>query len=189
MNSLNVEMSNEATNVTVGSDADAGNVFITSTGAGGSSGEITCSTIGAGFPEVSTAAGNSNACGAQVPDNTTGPAQIADIPQVEFNATATGNIYLVPGGPGESVDFSITNSGSSPAYVQGVTFAITGGLSTNCEASWFALVQPNTPVDATIAAGATVNYQPSGASISLINEPVNQDACQGDTPELTFTSN
>ncbi len=190
ISSLNVEMSNEATNVTVGSDAEPGNVYLASTGAAsGPSGEITCTTPASSFGEYSTASGNSGACGAQAPDSTFGTPEIADIPQVEFNTSASGSIYLSPGGPGQSVDFSITNGGSSPAYVQSVTVAINPStLPTNCEASWFTIVQPSTPFDVTIPAGGTTTYQPSGAVIELQNLPFSQDACQGATLGLTFTS-
>jgi hypothetical protein len=188
--SLNVEMSNEATNVSVGSDADPGNVYLASTGAAiGLYGQITCSTSTA-WGEYSTAAGNSNGCGAQVPDNTFGPAQIADIPQVEFNATASNSIYLYPGGPGQSVDFSITNGGSSSAYVQGAQVAVDqASLPAGCAASWFTVVQPSSPFDVSIPAGQTVDYQPSGAVVELQNLPFSQDACEGATVGLTFTSN
>ncbi len=193
MNSLNVEMSNEATNVSVGSDANPGYVYLASTGAAiGPSGQITCTTP-APFGEYSTAAGNSNGCGAQVPDsnNTPPPApEIADIPQVQFNATAGGSVPLYPGGPGQPVDFSITNGGPSSAYVQSVSIAVDqASLPGGCAASWFTVVQPSTPMNDTVPAGQTTNYQPSGAVVSLQNLPINQDACQGATFTLKFTSN
>jgi hypothetical protein len=193
--SLNVEMSNESTSVTVGSDADPGNVYLASTGAaGGTTGEITCSAVNGGFNEYSTAVGGggtpSTSCGAQAPDSTTGTTQIADIPQVEFNTSASGSIALTPGGPGQSVDFSIGNAGSSPAYVQSVQIAVSqSSLPSGCAASWFTVVQPSSPFDVTIPAGTTADYQPSGAVVELQNLPVNQNACQGATVGLTFTSN
>jgi hypothetical protein len=190
--SLNVELSNESTNISVGSDADPGNLFLTSTGAAqGTGGQITCSITTAGFNEYSTAAG-AGGCGAQTPDN---PGQIADIPQVEINTASGGGFpALVPGGPAEPVDFSIDNTGTSPAYIQTVTFAITPADVTTlnnagCSPSWFTLVQPTTPLDVTIPAGATVPFQPSGGSISLINEPFSQNACENLAVSLTFTAN
>jgi hypothetical protein len=101
---------------------------------------------------------------------------------------------LTPGGPAQTVDFSIYNNGTSPAYIQNVTFAISPGSvagleAASCEPSWFNLIQPTTPLDVTIPAGSTVDYQPSGASISLINEPYSQDGCENLSIPLTFTAN
>jgi hypothetical protein len=109
----------------------------------------------------------------------------------------------MPGGPGQSVDFSITNGTGSPAYVQyvnvtvatdpgnGEVEAVPGYPSTDisgCYASWFTVVQPSNPFDVTIPANTTYYYQPSGGAVSMINEPYSQDACQGITLPLTFTS-
>jgi hypothetical protein len=200
MNSLNLEESNESTDISVGSDADPGNLYVSAlatNGAGGSTGEVTCSTITSGFNEYSTAAGGAggDSCGAQVPQGFGSTFVTADIPQVEINTLApTGYIDLTPGGPAQTVDFSIYNNGTSPAYIQNVTFAISPGSvagleAASCEPSWFNLIQPTTPLDVTIPAGSTVDYQPSGASISLINEPYSQDGCENLSIPLTFTAN
>jgi hypothetical protein len=201
MNSLNLEESNEATDISVGSDADPGNLYLSalaSNDAGGPTGEVTCSTVTSGFNEYSTAAGGAggDSCGAQVPQGFGSTFVTADIPQVEINTATptTGFINLVPGGPAQTVDFSIYNNGTSPAYIQNVTFAISPGSvagleAASCEPDWFNLIQPTTPLDVTIAAGATVDFQPSGGSISLINEPYSQDGCEGLTIPLTFTAN
>ncbi|MGA2433255.1 MAG: hypothetical protein ABSG09_07315 [Acidimicrobiales bacterium] len=112
------------------------------------------------------------------------------IPAVEFNAAAAGNsIDLYPGGAAQPVDFSITNNGAGTANVSSVTFAINpASLPSGCLIGWFQLIQPTVPSNVTIAGGATVNFQPSGASISLINEPVPQNLCAGVTLALTFSS-
>jgi hypothetical protein len=188
MSSLNVEESSETKNVSVGSDANPGNLWlsVSAPGAGNNDagpGEVTCSDATTSFASYSTAAGTD--CGLQTPN---ADATVTDIPQVEINTSTTGNIYLFPGGPGENVDFSITNSSSTPAYVQGVTFAFSS-LASGCQAAWFNLTQPTTPDDVTIPANSTVDYQPSGGSISLTNEPYSQNQCEGDVPGLTFTSN
>jgi hypothetical protein len=121
-------------------------------------------------------------------DPCTTPPSPLYIPMVEFNASASGAVLLLPGGPGQSIDFKITNGGSSPAHVSSVTFAITGGLSAGCASGWFTLTQPTTPVNVTIPANSSVSYQPSGASIALSDSGTNQNACENDTPQLTFTS-
>jgi hypothetical protein len=115
---------------------------------------------------------------------------------VQFNGLASGSFVLLPGGPAEAIDFSITNLGGYAAYVQGVTFAITSITGTAsaadnaaCLASgWFTLVQPSIPVGVTIPVSATVDYQPSGGAIALIESGTNQDICENAVLGLTFTS-
>jgi hypothetical protein len=205
MNSLNVEESIEPTNVTVGSDTDPGNVFasgVSGNDVGGSGGEVTCSTVGTNFEQYSTAVDPHSGCG-ETTSLTPTYASVSFVPAVQFNAKANGFISLLPGGPGQSIDFSINNGTSSPAYVQAVTVAVatdpgtgyvettagnTGTDVTGCYGSWFKVVQPSTPLDLTIPAGLT-SFQPSGAAVSLINEPINQDACAGVVLALTFSSN
>ena len=112
------------------------------------------------------------------------------VPAVQFNASAAGNsIDLYPGGAAQPIDFSVTNNGAGAANVASVTFAINpASLPAGCMIGWFQLIQPTVPSNVSIPGGATVNYQPSGASVSLINEPMPQNACAGVTLALTFTS-
>ncbi len=192
--SLNMEMSTEPTDVTLGSDADPGNVFVsTSSGSnsvGGTGGEITCSAVGTSFAQVSTTVDVAIGCGET--ESLIAPyAQWLGVPAVEFNVAASGFINLVPGGPGESVDFTITNnSTTTPAYVQSVTVSINpASLYLGCEATWFTIAQPANPLDLTIPPSGSINFQPSGGVVSLINEPYSQNACEGDPLTLTFNSN
>ncbi len=177
--SLNVSFDTGSTDVSVGSDANPGNIFVNSAYA--TNGDLFCSTV---VPDTFVTAYND--C-----SGVSGTPPTNDIPAVQLNATAAagGYIDLYPGGPGEAVDFSIHNPGGGAAEVHSVTFAITGGLSAGCSPSWFSLVQPTIPNNVSIGAGATENFQPSGGSITLINEPVAQNACAGEIPQLTFTSN
>jgi len=188
--SLNVGLTTEPTQPSVGSDPLTGTgsdyIGITTANGGGYAAHNYCDN--AGVPSAFRYdAGPCTGTGAlNYP-----PSSTNYVPAVQFNASAAagGFINLLPGGPGEAVDFSIHNPSTGPAQVHGVTFAITGGLSFGCDPSWFSLVQPTIPVDVSIPAGNTVNYQPSGGSITLINEPFAQNACAGDVPQLTFTSN
>jgi hypothetical protein len=179
-NYLNFSLSTESTNVSIGSDTDPGNLYMNipvNTAAAGSSGQVTCQNQVAGFHEYSTAAGTNCGLGSTL-----------NIPVVEIYSSASGFISLTPGGPAQPVDFSIHNGGSSPAYVQSVSFALTSSNVAACDLNWFALVQPTTPVDVTIPPGGTVRFQPSGGSISLINEPYSQDVCQSAQLNLTFST-
>ena len=120
------------------------------------------------------------------------------VPAVQFNAGGQGVSALYPGATPLSVNFTVTNPGNTPVPITSVTFSITNiaggndstpGLDGSCPASWFNLVQPTSPASVTIDAGQTLTYDPSGGSIQLANEPGNQDACEGATVTLGFTSN
>ncbi len=50
------------------------------------------------------------------------------------------------------------------------------------------MIQPSISLDVTIPPGGTVNYQPSGGSVALIESDTDQDVCEGATLGLTFTS-
>jgi hypothetical protein len=111
---------------------------------------------------------------------------------VQISTVSVGPFDLYPGGPAEPVDFSIHNPGSGPEDVHSVTFSTAdtynAGAGGWCDASWFTLVQPSIPINVTLSAGQTIDYQPSGASISMIDEPYPQDTCQGVTMPLNFKS-
>lgn len=190
--SLNVALSDEATQVSVGSNTNPGNLFVRvgsgGNADGGSSGQVTCSTVsGANFVSYPTAAGNSNNCGMMAPQNGT---FVADTPQVQFNTQSSFPTALVPGGPGQPIDFSITNAGSTPARVGAVTFAVSpSSLPTGCDINWFSTLQSSVAINVTIPGGATVDYQPSGAVLALMESGTNQDKCEGLALNLNFTSN
>ena len=195
--SLNVLMSNEASSVTVGSDTDPGNVFVSASSPspgnalGAPTGEITCSNVGTTFEQYSTAVSQATGCGETTSDSPPYNS-INLIPAVQISTVSVGPFDLYPGGPAEPVDFSIHNPGSGPEDVHSVTFSTAdtynAGAGGWCDASWFTLVQPSIPINVTLSAGQTIDYQPSGASISMIDEPYPQDTCQGVTMPLNFKS-
>jgi hypothetical protein len=91
--SLNVLLSTESASgaVTVGSDTDPGNLFVSaavSNDVGGSTGEITCSTVGTTFAEYNTAVG-STGCGTDTAEGSGAPYEpIAFVPAVEIDASS-----------------------------------------------------------------------------------------------------
>lgn len=101
--SLNVLFSTESASgdVTVGSDTDPMNLFVAASSTvndvGGSTGEITCSTVGTTFEEYNTAVG-STGCGTDTQQSSSAPYEpIAFVPAVEIDS-ASYNTY--PGYPG-----------------------------------------------------------------------------------------
>lgn len=198
---VNVQLAQESTEVSVGSDADPGNLFMSlaSSPTNGYNasyndvgpGEITCSTVSATFEEYNT----TTTCdgGHQ------GYGTPSYVPAVEIDTSTMGDLY--PGGPSQPVNFSMTNTGSTPETVNDVTItvatnnatgdieSIPGNLGTDvggCQASWFTVTSPVT-VDATIPAGGVIDWV-GAASISMPQSAVDQNACQGKTIGLTFTS-
>ncbi len=198
---VNVQLVNETTQVTVGSDADPGYLFTslasTANGDGwtvsGSNdvgpGEITCQTVTSTFGEYSTAS-TSSGCGYGTP---------AFVPAVEFDMSAMSDLY--PGGPPQPINFSVTNPGSIPVPLTTVTVGIAtdanglveatpGYPSTDdagCYASWFTINQAP-DINGSVAAGQTWVDSPSGDSIVMPSSLSDQDACEGATIGLTFAA-
>jgi hypothetical protein len=200
--SLNVALSSSGSNLSVGSDTDPGTVWLTTA----------WSTIGNDFPACTTPVPTgvfeqvTTDCG---PYNSTNPGAYGtpsqvnagsdDIPAVEFNVVGGTTPPLYPGGPSEPVDFAITNPGSGSAHVNTVTTTIgtptTGSIPGDaaCSASWYSLAGGVgggvVNVNETVAPGTTTLVVPSGLSISMPTDNVDQDNCQGSTLPLSFTSN
>ena len=111
MNSLNVALDTEATDVTVGSDTNPGNVFASGTVSGGdwAPGEVTNSAGVAGYTSYSTTAVGNNGFGST--DN---------IPAVQFNTSGSGlaDLYPTPPGSADTLNLNLANTGTTPAYVR-----------------------------------------------------------------------
>jgi len=203
---VNVQLSNETTQVSTGSSVDPGHLFLalasTANGdgytAGGQDvapGEVTCSTGSTSFLEYSTAA-----C---LP-STNGYGTPAYVPAIEFDSSSVSDLQY-PGNTPVPVNFSLTNNGSVPETVNTVTIAVandsnvvesipsnTGSDVAGCYASWFDVngnpSQATVTVNQTIPAGHSVNVI-GQAYLSMPQSPSNQNACQGASIGLSFTSN
>lgn len=197
---VNVQLANETTNVSVGSDANPGNLFVSlaSLAANGYNnayndvgpGEITCSTVTQTFAEYSTASCDSGNEGLGTP---------AYVPAVEFDTSTMSNLY--PGGPSQPINFSVTNPGSTSVQIIDVDVAVatdpsgyvetvpgdSGSGVTGCYASWFTVSPASVPVNQNLNPGSVIDWV-GAASISMINEPYSQDACEGVNIGLTFTA-
>jgi hypothetical protein len=192
-NSLNVGLSTEPTNVTVGLDTEPGNVFVAGTQGDIGPGEVTCSTLGGGFAQYSTAAGTN--CGLGTTWN---------IPAVQFNVTNPLSPLLYPGGAAQPINFTVDNLGSVNAYVGSIGISVAydpangyvestpGDTNTDvvgCEVGWFGFNDVPVVINANIPPGDTDYLSTStGASIFMKESGTNQDACEGAALGLVFTS-
>ena len=192
---INVALSNSVSNLTVGSDVYPGHVFVQSPTA-----NVLSANGDAGSCATSTAtvfmATNINCATPSVNYGAYGPGSNpnnADIPAVEFNVVGGTTGPLSPGGPAQPVDFAITNSGSSNAYVTTVSATIGTPSYANCLATWYAL----SPANGTDAGRVTLNQDiapgttfivPSGLLMSMPAFNGDQSACEGSPVHLTFTT-
>jgi len=185
MDSLNIAFSDDATNISAGTDADSGTLFMAQSATYTATSQIACvGPFTAGrFQQYSTTC------------NVLSPPQ-NNIPAVQFNAAGSGVGDLYPGGASQPINFTVTNPGGSDGQISSVTIAVSsisqtpaGLLLGVCNPLWFGITQPTSPVNVTIPPGGTLTYDPSGASIALGESHTDQDMCQGATVNLSFTSN
>jgi hypothetical protein len=197
---VNPQLSFEPADISVGSDADPGYLFVALASASGGQdvapGEVTCSTGSTTFTEYSTASGPDN-CGYGTP---------ALVPAVQINLTGTAS-GVWPGGPAQPINFTVYNPGSSGVTVNTVTVgvaedstgdanngaveSVAGDASTavaGCAADWFTVNGSPLTLNEPVGPGDTISVN-GAVSLSMINESYSQDACQGANVGLTFTSN
>lgn len=104
-------------------------------------------------------------------------------------ASDPGTGDLSPGGPGQTVNFTVTNPGTGSQYLDTVTVTIAGpGGETwvptgGCVAADYSATISTAPTQGEIAGGGS---EPGVATVTLRNTNVNQDACQGQTVPLFF---
>jgi hypothetical protein len=189
---LNIALSSSASDISVGTDPYPGTVFINTSDLGGFQVDAgTCIN-----PTLGVFSATDVWCGATNPHNygAYGSSAGADIPAVQINVAGTGNLY--PGGPAQTVNFTVYNPGSTTEALNAVAISVTtdpsngyaentsGNDITGCYASWFTPTG-QTWTGGSIASGATV---PGAGSISMTDTSGPQDACQGASLSLTFTA-
>jgi hypothetical protein len=105
---------------------------------------------------------------------------------IKQDGTVSG---LLPGGPTQNVEYTITNNTSTPEYVNYVDFSVTG--PSYCGATNFQTTQNSGQVVGEIAAGATFHSTTlpggtSGLKIAMLDTNVSQDGCEGASVALNF---
>lgn len=199
--SLNVALSSSGSNLTVGTDALSGYVFVnTSTQAGWQSDAGTCGEPG---PVVGHFTAVNVWC-SDVPVQNYGAygnSLNADIPAVEFNVVG-GSPLLYPGVAAQPLDYAITNTGG-PVHVGGVSASVphdnfgniesSGNPVSGCQASWYQVNGSPQTIGSVIPGGISFFDEASPVhstlSIGMLDSGNPQDACQGKTVDLSFASN
>lgn len=198
VNSLNVALTTEPTNVTVGSDTEPGNVFVAGTQGDIGPGEVTCQTLGSGFAQYSTASCDGGNQGLGTTYN---------IPAVQFNVTNPVAPSLYPGDQAtpQPINFTVDNLGNIPAHIGSIDISVAydpangdvestpGDTNTDvagCSVNWFGFNNVPVAINGNIPPGSTDYLSTStGASIYMTESGTNQDACEGAAIGLVFTSN
>jgi hypothetical protein len=186
---LNVALSSSGTDLSVGTDANPGYVFVNTgslAGWGSDAGVCTNSDPTAGVFSAAYVW-----CGNTPPANlgAYGSSSGYDIPAVEFNVGGIPTLY--PNGPAQTIYYTVSNPGNIPVSVGQVTVTLASisgaGGNTNidaCVGGEFPIVQ-GSPLDVTIPAGGTAV---GTASISMPDNGRNQNNCQGVGLNLSFSS-
>jgi len=197
--SLNVALSSSGSDLSIGTDPNAGTVFVNLLNSTWISGWQTdtgvCSTTPSttGFASTDVWAASPGDCTSNAVANGGAyqSAQGADIPAVEFNVDGVMNTPpLYPGEPAQPITYIISNPGASPVGVTGVTTSLLSisGANNNaaCAAgNWFTITQGT--YSGIIPAGGSVTD--STASIGLNESGSNQDACENAALSLGFATN
>jgi hypothetical protein len=195
---LNVALSSSATDLSIGTDTNTGYLYVdpTDNGSGWHGDAPNCGTLTTGiFQSVQTD------CGPAVETDAYGtPAQVAagnaDIPAVEVNVVGGTTASLWPGET-QPLGFAITNPNTGDVWITTVTIApktnVSGDVEdqysddiTGCLATWFTVNGSPVSIAGNVAPGVTL-FQ-NVASITMSNPNTSQNACEGHTIGLSFTS-
>lgn len=111
---------------------------------------------------------------------------------VAFEITADPAVgALVPGGDGETVEFTVTNPGPATQYLTSITVTLADAAGaawvppTGCLISDYTATISASPTIGSIAAG---DFVTGTATVVLANRGANQDACQGAEVPLHFVA-
>ncbi len=199
VDSLNVALTTEPSNVSVGSDAHSGKIFLAQSAATGSSQIANCGgTLTAGlFQEYTVGCAN-------------GLGSVNNIPAVQINvAGGGGSPGLYPGGSTQNIEYAISNPGPNPAQIQSATVKVADngtdiynaapatGLVVGCHTIWYQINHPILTLNVTVPAGGTTILNTAAqlsitgqtTSIQMLDSGTNQNVCESQPVGLIFTAN
>jgi hypothetical protein len=111
---------------------------------------------------------------------------------VDFTIAADPAVgTITPGGPGQTVDFTITNPGPGSLQLSDVTVSMASATGVpwvpdgGCDIADHTASVTTQPAAGEIPAGDSVDGQ---ATVTLANTAVNQDACMGQVIPLYLTA-
>lgn len=109
-----------------------------------------------------------------------GTATVGSSSAIQLSGSPAAQLF--PGGADAPVTVSIHNPGGGKEYVG----TISGTVATNggCVGSWFTV--DSVAYDASVDAGATVT---AGTNVRMADSGTDQDACQGKSMTINWTSN
>ena len=204
---LNVAVSDDSNDVSVGSDAVTGDFLDSTENVSYCNNSPSLGTSVFQYDPYSAPCTGGNAVDNPAPNGT--PETLGYptgfwVPAVQFNVTNPVSPDLYPGGAAQPINFTVDNLGSVPAYLGSVSISVAsdsanglvestpGDTNTDvagCYASWFGFTDVPVVVNGNIPVGNT-DYLSShtGAAISMLESGTNQDACEGAALGLVFTS-
>lgn len=210
--SLNVGLSNAASELSVGSDPIAGYVYVNTSNLSGW--ESDSGTCGGNNPTLNTFVPTYIYCGNTPPANVGayGDSTGYDIPSVEFNVVGGVVPPLYPGDNPQNIEYAIANPGLGSSRVSNVTVAVAydsangfvqsdpghaGSDVANCYASWYQVTNSPQAVNTDVAGHSTTMFNApkqivaagNVVTLQMLNPNQSQDACQGAQLALVFTSN
>lgn len=112
---------------------------------------------------------------------------------VTVTQVGTPPSQLAPGGDPQAIAFKITNPKITKQRIASVTIKvasvtdINGDPAGTCSKDDFSIVQPGA-INADLAASTDTLYNPSGATIKMLDSGQNQDDCKSAMVNLTFTA-
>ena len=118
----------------------------------------------------------------------TGAATTGNTVALTIAGGATAGV-LAPGGPGQTVAFTVTNPATGPQYLAGtlVSIANAGGVAWEptggCDQTAYHVSITTSPDGTNIAAGGHVD---GVATVTMDDNGNNQDSCKGQTVPLFF---
>lgn len=110
----------------------------------------------------------------------TGTATVGSASPIQLSSPTVSTLY--PGGTDVPVTVSITNPGAGAQRVGTISGTVVDNLT--CSGSWFQV--DSIAYDTTVAPGATAT---ASTNVRLLDSGTNQDACQGQTMTINWSSN